>query len=136
MQLDHNLKKMATELQDSVLLARISGGDLIAIEAKYHYNCLSGYKNRYRSVQQANYDSGISKEEKVIRAQAFVELVSHIESVVENGIFVFKLSELHSLYDGYLHDLGVDKAINRTRLKIQLLDYFLAIAKNSVMEKM
>ena len=48
----------------------------------------------------------------------------HIESVVENGICVFKLSELHSLYDGYLHDLRVDKAINRTRLKIQLHDYF------------
>ena len=115
---------MATELQDSVLLAKISGGDHIAIETKYHYNCLSGYKNRYRSVQRANYDSGISMEEKVIRAQAFVELVFHIESVVENGIFVFTLSELHSLYDGYLHDLGVDKAINRTGLKIQLRDYF------------
>ena len=83
---------MATELQDSVLLARISGGDLIAIEAKYHYNCLSNYKNKYRSAQRANSDTGISKEEKIIRAQAFVELVSHIESIVENGIFIFKLS--------------------------------------------
>ncbi len=40
MQLDHSLRKMATEIQDSVLLARIAGGDLIAIEAKYHFNCL------------------------------------------------------------------------------------------------
>ena len=48
----------------------------------------------------------------------------HIESIVENGIFIFKLSELHSLYVGYLHDLGVDKTINKTRLKVQLLDYF------------
>ena len=37
MKLDHNLRQMATELQDAELLARISGGDLIAIEAKYHY---------------------------------------------------------------------------------------------------
>ena len=30
MKLDHNLRQMATELQDAELLARISGGDLIA----------------------------------------------------------------------------------------------------------
>ena len=82
------------------------------------------YNNKYRSAQRANSDTGISKEEKIIRAQAFVELVSHIESIVENGIFIFKLSELHSLYVGYLHDLGVDKTIYKTRLKVQLLDYF------------
>ena len=44
MTLDHAIRKMATELQDTSLLARISGGDLIAIEAKYHFNCLSTFK--------------------------------------------------------------------------------------------
>ena len=28
---------MATELQDTELLARISGGDLVALETKYHF---------------------------------------------------------------------------------------------------
>ena len=51
MKLDHNLRQMASELQDAELLARISGGDLIAKEAKYHYNCLSRYKSKYRSIQ-------------------------------------------------------------------------------------
>ena len=41
MKSDHNIRRMAIELQDS----RISGGDLIAVEAKYHFNCLSTYKN-------------------------------------------------------------------------------------------
>ncbi len=50
--------------------------------------------------------------------------MSHIEDELENGIFIFKLSELHSLFDDNLHDFGIDKAINRTRLKIKLLDYF------------
>ena len=40
------------ELQDTELLARISGGDLVAIETKYHFKCLSAYKSKYRSVQQ------------------------------------------------------------------------------------
>ena len=35
------------------LLARISVGDSIAIEAKYHFKCLSAFKNRYRSAQRS-----------------------------------------------------------------------------------
>lgn len=39
---------MATELQDTALLARISGGDLIVIEAKCHYNCVYTYRSAQR----------------------------------------------------------------------------------------
>ena len=46
----HELKQMALELQDSQLMSRISGGDIITIEAKYHINCPVSYKNRYRSM--------------------------------------------------------------------------------------
>ena len=39
--LDYDLRQMATELQDTELPARISGGDLVAIEAKTILNvCL------------------------------------------------------------------------------------------------
>ena len=37
---DSSIRIMITELQDTDLLARIVGGDLIAIEAKYHLKCL------------------------------------------------------------------------------------------------
>ena len=53
MKLDNNLRQMATELQDTKLLVRIAGGDLVAIEAKYHFNCLSTFKSKYRSAQRA-----------------------------------------------------------------------------------
>ena len=36
----------------------------------------------------------------------------------------FKLSELNMLYVSRLEDLGIDKAINKTRLKLQLLEHF------------
>jgi len=36
--------KMIKDLQDTILITKLSSGDLIAIEAKY-YNCLSTYKN-------------------------------------------------------------------------------------------
>ena len=38
---DRNLRRIVTDLQDFELLAKISGGDLIAIEAKYHMKCLT-----------------------------------------------------------------------------------------------
>lgn len=50
MRLDNELRKMAMEMQDTMLLAKISSGDLVAIEANYHFNCLSSYKSQYRSL--------------------------------------------------------------------------------------
>ena len=40
-------------MQDTSLISRISGGDLVAIEAKYHRSCLTANKNRYRSANRA-----------------------------------------------------------------------------------
>ena len=34
---------MATEMSDRELLIKISGGDVIAVEAKYHLTCLTIY---------------------------------------------------------------------------------------------
>ena len=44
---DTNIRTMITELQDTELLARIDGGNLIAKELKYHLNCLVNLRNRY-----------------------------------------------------------------------------------------
>ena len=47
---DTNIRAMVTELQDTLLLAKIIDvGDLIAREAKYHLKCLVYLRNRYRS---------------------------------------------------------------------------------------
>ena len=105
MELDKELRDMATELQDSQLLSKIPGSDIVALESKYHINCLVSYKNRYRSFKRANACSSQSgnAEESVIQARTFVELLSHIEGNVENGTYFFKLTELHSLFENRLH---------------------------------
>ena len=36
---------MVEELQDEIMMSKIAGSDLIAIDAKYHFNCLASYKN-------------------------------------------------------------------------------------------
>lgn len=43
--LDKKIREHAFALQDSALLAKLSMGDLIALEAKYHKNCLSDLSN-------------------------------------------------------------------------------------------
>ena len=125
MTLDHAIRKMATELQDTSLLARISGGNLIAIEAKYHFNCLSTLKNKYRIAQQSQNNLTINQEDELIQAQVFTDLISYIEESIESGNFIFKLSELHSMYVSQLEELGLEKSIHKTRLKLQILDHFL-----------
>ena len=125
MKLDHDLRRMATQLQDSSLLARISGGDLIAIEAKYHFNCFSTFKNKYRAVQRAQNNLIISQAHQLIQAQVFADLISHIEESIESGTFIFKLSELHGMYLSELKELGIERSVHRTRLKLQILDHFL-----------
>ena len=98
MKLDQDVRRMATELQDSLLLARISSGDLMATEAKYHFNCLSAFRNKYWSTQRAQKSSSNSQEEEVIQVQVFAGLTLYTEESIESGNYIFKLSELHSVY--------------------------------------
>ena len=93
---DRSIRQMALELEEFELLGRMSEGDLIAIEAKYHLKCLIYLKNRYSSLyaQKAQNSSDGSVDEKMDESMAFVELVEYIEGCVENGTLLFKLSEL------------------------------------------
>ena len=58
------------------------------------------------------------------KSMAFVKLVEYTEGCIENGTLLFKLSELSSLHIQRLEDLGIKKTINKTRLKIALLEHF------------
>ena len=121
---DANIRFMITELQDTDLLARTEGGDLIARDAKYHLKCLVNLRNRYRSSTRKAHIEPEKTSEKLNESRAFVELANYIEKSVYSGTLLFKLSELHMLYVSRLEDLGIKKAINKTRLKVQLLEHF------------
>ena len=45
--LDKHVRKMAQELVDTKLLAKLSEGNMIASEAKYHCNCVTRLYNAY-----------------------------------------------------------------------------------------
>ena len=121
---DNNLRPIVTELQDTKLQARIAGGDLMAIEAKYHLQCLTNLRNRYRSHIRKNNKMSVNTDGKRDECRVFLELINYIEKSVESGIAIFKLSELHSLYVHRLEDMGINKGVNKTRLKDKLLQHF------------
>lgn len=120
---DRSLRQIASEVGDFELLSRISGGDLVAIEAKYHLSCLTSFRNNYRSFLSKKSKISETDDEKINECRAFIELVNFIEKSVEEGTQFFKLSELHSLFEGRLKDLGVTKTVNKTRLKKALLEH-------------
>ena len=125
---DKNLRRMIYDLNDYDLLAKISGGsDLVAIEAKYHIGCLTDIRNRHKTFlkKERRAESGEDDEAKIFNeTRAFLELTDFIENSVEDGVHFFVVAELHSMYENRLKDMGVDKSINRFRLKNELLTQF------------
>ena len=66
---------MATELKDTDLLAKLAGGDMVAIEAKYHTNCMVSLRNRYRSfVRSSSTDKTPDTQNEIAKARAFAEI--------------------------------------------------------------
>ena len=113
-----SVNQMATAMCYNDLLAKLSGGDLVALEAKYHFNCLSNYRNRYRAHLRASASSSNSQclADKRVKAQVFAEMIAGIESTIEQDNQVFKLKDLHAIYEDRLKELGLVTSINKTRL--------------------
>ncbi len=59
-----------------------------------------------------------------------------LEQALYFGTLLFILSEIHTLYVNCLEDLGIKIAINKTRLKNQLLEHFSERHRNSTIEGM
>lgn len=122
---DANVRRMATELGDTALMAKLEGGDLIAQEAKYHLACLTKLRNRHRSLLRENQVlPECQSEEGQKKARAFTELVTYIESAVEDGTFCFKLADLRHLFEKRLKEFGIHSEVNKVRFKEKVLSHF------------
>ncbi len=123
---DKSIKSMASEMNDTDMLVKLADGDLVAIEAKYHLSCLTKYRNQYRGYVQSCITScsSASEDQKRGKCMAFANTVSYIENCLKNRTFIFKLSEVHKVYNENLCDLGLESSVNKTRLKIELLEHF------------
>lgn len=121
--LDIRVRQCALKLEDKPLLAKLSAGDLIAQEAKYHAKCLTSLYNKAWDTKAQESD-----KDNVNHGIAFAGLVSYIEEVRMDSLVapVFKLTDLVNLYSTRLEQLGthVTGRIHSTKLKNRILSYF------------
>ena len=121
--LDDQVRECATLLNEERLLAKLSGGDLIALEAKYHTKCLSLL---YRKAQYAKEGKEESEQPRHrLDGIALAELVSYIEEFGTSSaeLPTFKLADLANMYKSCLQRLGCDTTsrVNTSRLKERLV---------------
>ncbi len=90
-------------LSSSISQAKLSTGDLIAQEAKYHPQCLASLYNKVRDTKEPE-----SSVDDINHGIAFAGLVSYIEEVRMDSFIapVFKLMDLVNLYRTRLEQLG------------------------------
>lgn len=97
-------------LKRNDLLAKLSSGDMIAIEAQYHAKCPVSMYNDVRSLEIKSK----SEDEKSMSSShgiVFASLVSYLEEHRASGETapVFKLDDLGNLYSEKLLELGISK---------------------------
>ena len=121
MNLNNRLHECAQTLNDGKLLTKLSGGDAIAQELKYHCACLSGLYNRERShLKPLGKESSESEREQNMLPLVISELVNYIveTSLSSDGPAVFHLTDMSNLYQQRLEQLGVNSpTVNSTGLK-------------------
>ena len=115
-QMDQRVHKSAELTGDSLLLAKLSLGDMVALEAKYHTKCLLALYNRARKVQVEQ--QGAYSEDDEISGIVFAELVMYVEEVrlEASTAPVFELTDMAQLYMSRMQQFGLtsDKRIHTT----------------------
>eukprot|EP00745_Piridium_sociabile_P019364 TRINITY_DN2926_c0_g1_i4.p2 TRINITY_DN2926_c0_g1~~TRINITY_DN2926_c0_g1_i4.p2 ORF type:complete len:268 (+),score=53.47 TRINITY_DN2926_c0_g1_i4:757-1560(+) len=96
-QMDSTVREWAALLEDTELLGRLSAGDMVAQEAKYHKKCLSVLHNRVRKAQSEG--PKYKDKDREVSGIVFAELVLYIEEarLDEEIAPVFKLANLVEL---------------------------------------
>ena len=124
-ELDRKVRNAANHLCDEMLLAKLSEGDMIAVEALYHKSCLSALYNRLRDLQTTKPKA--DSENPIIEGIVLAEILDYLKNYKASTetIPVFKLNDLKSLYLQRLKEYGcLDvcmENIHSTRLKEKIL---------------
>ena len=119
------LNTCATLLQDTKLLAKLSAGDLVAQEVKYHLICLTSVYNRERAFLRQQRQQEQGQHDRQAYDRAFAERVTFIIETQRSsdGGHVFKLSDLAFLRTKRMEQLGLkEPQLQSTRLKEELIE--------------
>lgn len=121
--IDARVRKCALQLQDRVLLSKLSAGDMISQEAVYHAKCLVALYNKAERL----YENTEESDERVIQGIALAQLIAYIEDIrtesADNIPPVFRLADLTQMYSTRLQQLGGDIStrVHSSHLKDRIL---------------
>ena len=131
---DERVRKIATTLCDSALLAKLSDSDLLSQEAQYHTWCLNDLYNKKRTFDRRMAVEVCQSENEIdsVHGIVFAQLISYIEDIrADNEVApIFKLADLTKLYADRLSQLIHNKPLqpakrlHSTRVRERLQDYF------------
>ena len=123
--MDKKVRDFAIFLSDGKLIAKLSAGNMVALEAKYDTACLVCFNNQVRNRRSASLWVSISTTSD-LGELAFAQLVAYInEKLASEEIPVFKMSELTKFFSSKLEELEVDLGrIHTSRLKERILTAF------------
>ena len=127
LEVDEKVRECAILLQDGKLIAKLSAGYLIAIDAKYHAKCLVSLYNRARKFKSSTSKSNQPQMPTTdLDELAFAELIAYIDYFLQcEDLAALKLSELATFYQIKQQELGIDHGnVNKTRLKERILEVF------------
>ena len=124
MNLDKRLNDCVQTLNDDKRMAKLSGGDAIAQELKYHSTCLVGLYNRERAhrLVEKQFQEGLQQD--VYPLAFFSEIITYIVETKSSkeGPSILRLADMVQLYKQRLEQLGIEKPdVISTRVKEKLL---------------
>lgn len=78
LQVDSDVRKMAIEMEDSKMKAKIACEDMVALGSKYHTKCLLSYRRKFNKLTK-NAENNTEKDDmKASQARAFAELIIYM----------------------------------------------------------
>jgi hypothetical protein len=99
------LVKAATQRNDDIMMTRIIGEDLIAVEAKYHRTCHREYTRILSKPTNAS-----DEEAGNVKAydEAFKQLLTEIDHPLLSSGKAYEMSDLLDLFKGHLETQSID----------------------------
>ena len=121
--LDARVRRCAFALQEQKLSAKLSAGDLVALEACYHSSCIASLYKRAETVCKGEADDTKFQLEGI----ALAELITYVEEAraASVSITVFNLADLANMYSTRIEQMGADMKVrvHTTRLRERLLSH-------------
>ena len=114
----------AYTLQDERLLAKLSAGDLVALEVSYHAHCVVFLYKKAKMVQEKDKEEEVQRPDGIVLAKLFSYIEERRASSDKKHPAVFKLSDLGNMYNTRIAQLlneTTPRSKYPTRLKERIL---------------